>query len=48
MKGLWVEIRTGTSLTNYCHKQNQTQLGEISLIYYQSNQSMVMRNETTS
>ena len=46
-KGSWIEIRTGRSLTNYCHGQNRLDLGKkINLIYYQSNQSRIMRNKT--
>jgi len=41
MKGSWVEIRTGRSLSNYRHGQNTLSLGK--LVYYQPNQSRVMR-----
>ena len=34
MKGSWVEIRTGRSLTNYCHWQNKLDLGKMNLNYY--------------
>ena len=33
-KSLWVKIRTKRSLTNYCHRQNRLNLGQ--LIYCQS------------
>ena len=37
------------SLTNYRHRQNGLDLGKkINLIYYQSNQSRIMRNKTKS
>jgi len=28
-KGSWVEIRTGRSLTNYCHRKNRLNLGKL-------------------
>ena len=46
-KGLWVKIRTGRSLSNYRHRQNRLDLGK-KLIYYQSNQSRIMRKKTKS
>jgi len=46
MKGSWVEIRTGRSLTNYHHRQNRIDLRKINLIYYQSNLSRIMRHKT--
>jgi len=37
------------SLTNYCHRQNRLNLGtKKSLIYHQSNQSIIMRKKTKS
>ena len=49
MKGSWVEIRTGRSLSNYHYQQNRLDVGKkINLIYYQSNQSRIMRNKTKS
>ena len=48
-KGSWVKIKDRErSLTNCCHKQNRLDLGKINLIYYQSNQSRIMRNKTKS
>jgi len=31
LKGSWIEIRTGRSLTNYCHGQNGLDLEKINL-----------------
>jgi len=44
MKGLWVEIRAGKgSLSSYHHGQNRLDSGKIKLVYYQSNESRIMR-----
>ena len=45
-KRSWVEIRTGRSLSSYLYRQNRLDLGK--LVYYQSNQSRIMRNKTKS
>lgn len=39
------EMDRKTSLTNYCHEQNRLDLGKINCIYYQSNQSRILRNK---
>lgn len=47
MKGSWVKVRTGPSLTNCCHGQNNldSQVEFVyNLIYNQSNQSRTMGN----
>ena len=45
MKGSWVDREVTHQLPS---RAKQTRLGEISLIYYQSNQSRIMRNKTKS
>jgi len=45
-KGLWVEIRPGRSVSNYCHRQSRLDLGK--LIYHHSNQNSIMRSKTKS
>lgn len=44
-KGLWVKDKE-RSFTNYCHRQNRLNLGEMNLIYYQTNQSRGVDNKT--
>jgi len=46
MKGSWVEMRTGRWLSNYHHRQNRLDSGKINFIYYQSNQTRIVRNKT--
>lgn len=46
MKGKWIEIKAGRDNSPIIIMAKQTQLGEITLIYYKSNQSRIMRNET--
>jgi len=44
-KNSWIEIKKGTSLTHYYHRQNRLNLGKSIFIYYQLKYNWMVRNK---